>query len=471
MNVKKKIKRSSAAVSPANGFRVHKAAIAVSMAISLAVMLTVTFIVLGSNVKTSRERCGYIAENEAEHITTTIDCVMARTYTLTALIRDHYGDISFFDKVADDIYENVKTDTGVTLKNVAVAPDGVVEAVYPLEGNESFIGFDLLDQSRAGNREAEAYEKGDTVLTNPFELIQGGKGMAGRAPVIVETDEGEKFWGLATITIDFDNLLEVLSFENLKGMGMAYKLSYIEDDGTAVSMDFSGIVDTDAVTKRFSVRNLTWELKVSPENGWYSIPKIIFTVFIMLILSVFTGLFVNMFITFRQTNSLLLFDSNTDRLSGCFNRRAYEDDMARLVKTPPGADFVCGSFDINGLKVENDTKGHAAGDELLSAAAESLKETFESYGTVYRIGGDEFAVFFFADAQKLAELQKNLCATAKSKKLRSGAELSVSCGFAAQSEFPGMTADKLSRLADQRMYEAKRRHYEEKGNDRRQSRE
>ncbi len=73
---------------------------------------------------------GKIAKDEAEHIVTTIDCVMARTNTLKVLIQDHDGDTSFFDDVAEDIYNNVTDETGVTLKNFAIAPDGVVSKVY-----------------------------------------------------------------------------------------------------------------------------------------------------------------------------------------------------------------------------------------------------------------------------------------------------------------------------------------------------
>ncbi|MFR3283861.1 MAG: diguanylate cyclase domain-containing protein [Clostridium fessum] len=45
-----------------------------------------------------------------------------------------------------------------------------------------------------------------------------------------------------------------------------------------------------------------------------------------------------------------------------------------------------------GWKRVNDTYGHVAGDELIRAAADCMKNSFNEYGKVYRIGGDEFAV-------------------------------------------------------------------------------
>ena len=180
---------------------------AVSAAACLFVLLIIYYALIKHDLFSERTRYSYIAKAEAEHIVTTIDCVMARTNTLKVLIQDHDGDTSFFDEVAEDIYNNVTDETGVTLKNFALAPDGVVSKVYPLNGNESLVGFDFLDLSRPGNMEAkEAYEQGSTVLTNPFELVQGGIGMGGRSPVILRDGDIERLWGIVTVTIDYDNL-------------------------------------------------------------------------------------------------------------------------------------------------------------------------------------------------------------------------------------------------------------------------
>ncbi|MBP3277594.1 MAG: GGDEF domain-containing protein, partial [Butyrivibrio sp.] len=50
--------------------------------------------------------------------------------------------------------------------------------------------------------------------------------------------------------------------------------------------------------------------------------------------------------------------------------------------------IVC---DINGLKYVNDTKGHAAGDQLIKDACSLICNVF-THGSVYRTGGDEFIV-------------------------------------------------------------------------------
>lgn len=80
--------------------------------------------------------------------------------------------------------------------------------------------------------------------------------------------------------------------------------------------------------------------------------------------------------------------SNTDELTKLKNRRAYENRLDELVAQEwVGVLFV----DLNGLKIENDSKGHAAGDRLINRFADSVRDCF-SDDEIFRISGDEFVV-------------------------------------------------------------------------------
>ena len=440
----------------------------VSWLICLLVLTFGYLLLISIDIKHERERCTFIAENESSHIITIIDCVMARTHTLTALVQDHNGDTSFFDGVADDVYNDVLRDTNVSLKNVAIAPGGIVSAVYPLAGNESLIGFNFLDTSHEGNLEAvEAYKKGDTILTNPFNLIQGGVGMAGRTPVILQQEDQTVLWGLVTVTIDFENIIKVLNLDNLFGMGLNYELSYITDNGQAHTMHKKGELKTNAVRSRFNVRNLTWELAVMPQRGWISTGRSIIAFVVILFLSVFAGGFAHMVLTLKEMNKKLLQISNTDRLTGCLNRRAYEDDLKQYADTGTKNDFVYVAIDVNGLKYTNDTLGHAAGDELICGLAACMKKSFMSFGKVYRIGGDEFAALIFAGAEQLERMKLNLNDSITSWKGKYVEQLTISAGYVQQCEFTNKSVFELAKIADQRMYDTKREYYQKNGHDRR----
>ena len=86
-------------------------------------------------------------------------------------------------------------------------------------------------------------------------------------------------------------------------------------------------------------------------------------------------------------------EAHHDGLTGVLNKTAFFDTERFLDQQIAygTAAFVLAVLDVNRLKVTNDFHGHAAGDELLRAVAGQLKTVFDPQ-TIFRIGGDEFAV-------------------------------------------------------------------------------
>lgn len=164
--------------------------------------------------------------------------------------------------------------------------------------------------------------------------------------------------------------------------------------------------------------------------------------------------------------TLLMQSLKADKLTGLHNRRAYEDDILTCQNIPSQMNFVYASIDVNGLKVVNDTCGHAAGDELLAGVAFCLKRTFGNYGKVYRTGGDEFASIFFADQTELDFLLKDLKEMENEWHGSLVNSLSLAVGCASKREFPNSSIAELAGIADKRMYEEKAHYYENRGVDR-----
>lgn len=161
-------------------------------------------------------------------------------------------------------------------------------------------------------------------------------------------------------------------------------------------------------------------------------------------------------------------NATTDVMTGFLNRRAYENWLRNCEEQPIHEEFTYVSMDLNGLKRVNDTLGHDAGDELIKGAALCMRESFGSYGDLFRIGGDEFAAIMDIDDQRLQQALDDF--QRRTGNWRGGLvdRLSVSCGCARRAEFPEKALADLDKIADIRMYQAKREYYRAAGMDRRE---
>jgi len=93
----------------------------------------------------------------------------------------------------------------------------------------------------------------------------------------------------------------------------------------------------------------------------------------------------------KQKQEEILYLSYHDYLTGLYNRRFYEEELKRLdTKRNLPISLVMG--DINGLKLINDSFGHAAGDQLIVKAADIIRSASRADDIIARLGGDEFVI-------------------------------------------------------------------------------
>lgn len=154
--------------------------------------------------------------------------------------------------------------------------------------------------------------------------------------------------------------------------------------------------------------------------------------------------------------------ATTDPLTGLHNRRYVlgELDKALQRSRRTGHPFSVVLFDLDGFKQVNDTRGHAAGDDVLKRAAAALQSICREGDVLGRYGGDEFLLVAFGDPPD----EESLPARADVAVHRQ-AGLGASAGI---SRFPvdGGSAESLIDAADARMAEHKKRRYAEKGTSR-----
>jgi diguanylate cyclase (GGDEF)-like protein/PAS domain S-box-containing protein len=176
----------------------------------------------------------------------------------------------------------------------------------------------------------------------------------------------------------------------------------------------------------------------------------------------------------RAREAALAHRAEHDSLTGLVNRARFEASLGEMLastrapKNPNDERHVVAVYiDLDGFKPVNDTYGHAAGDAVLVAVADRLRESTRATDVIARLGGDEFAVLL--EVRDLAEVR--IVATRMLDAIRKKIEtedavvsVGASLGIAstrthgrsgAGSDEPPMSAAELLKAADAAMYAAK----------------
>lgn len=144
------------------------------------------------------------------------------------------------------------------------------------------------------------------------------------------------------------------------------------------------------------------------------------------------------------------FEANTDPMTGIGSRRGWdvvfaaEEERTRRLGDAAGVIVV----DLDGLKRINDSRGHAAGDDLIKRAAGAISRSVRHEDFAARLGGDEFGVLTIGAPDEVTEL----IAARISEALRA-ADVDASVGWSSRlrNESLGETFE----LADAHMYTVK----------------
>ncbi|WP_186422196.1 HD domain-containing phosphohydrolase [Lacrimispora celerecrescens] len=155
----------------------------------------------------------------------------------------------------------------------------------------------------------------------------------------------------------------------------------------------------------------------------------------------------------KQAEERLHYLSYHDQLTGLYNRRFFEDQLLQL-NSPNYYPLFITMADINGLKLMNDSFGHAAGDIYIQKVAEVLREGFREKDIISRLGGDEFIILSpNTDAAEIKELIGRINERTKHEAVHK-ITLSVSFGYSVKCRAEESILDVL-RKAEDYMYKKK----------------
>src|SRR6266568_6270267 len=157
-------------------------------------------------------------------------------------------------------------------------------------------------------------------------------------------------------------------------------------------------------------------------------------------------------------------DAVTDPLTGLHNRRLFAETFEKELNRARryGQPLGLVTLDLHRFKEVNDQHGHPRGDEVLRAAAATLKKALRTSDSAFRIGGDEFALLLpQTDAPQALALSRRIQTVFAEmlKPLQLAVRVSMDHGVAI---FPqdAEQADQLIRTADERLYRLKQANHD-----------
>ncbi len=142
-----------------------------------------------------------------------------------------------------------------------------------------------------------------------------------------------------------------------------------------------------------------------------------------------------------------------DQLTGLFNRRYFEEEFGRLSvqRNYPLAIIMA---DVNGLKLANDTFGHAEGDQMLINTAEVLKQSVRKDDIIARVGGDEYMILLpKIDNVHVEKIMNRIVKDSKNFQTTM-LPLSIALGSAVK-EDDSISRDEIFKMAEDNMYRSK----------------
>ncbi|MGH4123177.1 MAG: HD domain-containing phosphohydrolase [Clostridium sp.] len=142
-----------------------------------------------------------------------------------------------------------------------------------------------------------------------------------------------------------------------------------------------------------------------------------------------------------------------DQLTGLYNRRFFEEQVA-LLDLEENLPLTIVMADVNGLKLVNDSFGHAVGDDLLKVVAKVILKGCRAFDIVARLGGDEFVILLCkTDIYETEQIIKNIQIIAQEEKVGS-VDISISFGYETKNSISEKTQE-IFKKAEDHMYKRK----------------
>ena len=168
---------------------------------------------------------------------------------------------AYFQSIASRLYGD-----DPAIKSIELAPNGVIQNVYPFKENEKVIGMNMLRERDRKQAATSAKDTKKYTLEGPYDLKQGGKGALLYDPIYVN----DEFWGFSILVIDWDEFLTEIHLSDLEKASYDFVI-WKKDRNTSEKIIISKSsknLDSDTLLVKCALPNNNWNFEIIPKNGW-----------------------------------------------------------------------------------------------------------------------------------------------------------------------------------------------------------
>ena len=229
-----------------------------------------TLLVNENQKKREQLKAAYTAESTISRVEVQLNRYMAESDLVKKSIEDGLmiSDAQFAQ------LSRLMQDEDYIIKAHEIAKDGIVSQIYPIQGNENAMGFNILEDSERKEAARLARDSGEYTLAGPFELIQGGTGVLLFDPVYqIDAQGNKKFWGFSVLVMDWEKFIDKMELNKLEDAGYHYQIWKRDnrDNEKVVIAQCVNFEKEDTLEVACEVPNDTWYFEIIPENGWITL--------------------------------------------------------------------------------------------------------------------------------------------------------------------------------------------------------
>lgn len=202
---------------------------------------------------TEIQRLSNQANAKKERVHVTLTSSLSSTRTLAFIVEEH-GIPKDFDRIAKKLLQ-----VNPLVDAIELLQGGIITHVYPVNGNEDAIGYNILSDTVRHRGALIAMQRKDFFFAGPVKLKQGGIAVIGRQPIFIHG----KFWGFAAVLIRLSSFVKATGIDADSNRDFRYQLSRVHPDGHEDFFLPAAAIPNERNVVTIEVPNTEWKLYVT----------------------------------------------------------------------------------------------------------------------------------------------------------------------------------------------------------------